>query len=134
MLHLKYRLALLSSGAMLLLVALNAPASAAPPLPTLGPPRTPVLQIQTWRNPAFISQGMMPGSDPRTWSPYPLKPTPWNPNNAMPGSDPRTWSPYPLYPPPPSPWIPPYRPYDPPPYPAPYGPIYPAVISYSVIW
>jgi hypothetical protein len=40
-----------------------------------------------------IRPAVMPGSDPRTWSPYPLNPRP-----VMPGSDPRTWSPYPLYP------------------------------------
>lgn len=35
------------------------------------------------------------GSNPRTWSPYPLPPrTVWPPI----GSDPRTWSPYPLPP------------------------------------
>ena len=45
---------------------------------------------RTW-SPYPINRGVMPGSDPRTWSPYPI-------NNGMPGSDPRTWSPYPIYP------------------------------------
>src|SRR5689334_21709993 len=44
--------------------------------------------------PAVATAGthVLPGSDPRTWSPYPLNP------HVMPGSDPRTWSPYPVYP------------------------------------
>jgi hypothetical protein len=46
---------------------------------------------RTW-SPYPINNRVMPGSDPRTWSPYPIN------NNVMPGSDPRTWSPYPLYP------------------------------------
>jgi hypothetical protein len=44
---------------------------------------------RTW-SPYPLNPNVMPGSDPRTWSPYPLNP------NVMPGSDPRTWSPYPL--------------------------------------
>lgn len=129
-----HRLAILSSGALLLLVNLNAPASAAPPWPNASAPQPPMFQIQTWRNPGPYSPGMMPGSDPRTWSPYPLNPARWYPSNAMPGSDPRTWSPYPVFPPPPPrPWINPYPPYDPPPYPFPYGPIYTGVIFNSAI-
>jgi hypothetical protein len=46
---------------------------------------------RTW-SPNPIKPVVMPGSDPRTWSPYPIKPV------VMPGSDPRTWSPYPYRP------------------------------------
>lgn len=86
-------------------------------IPNIGStPRVPALpgangsQMRPWPYPPI-------GSDPRTWSPYPLYPN-------RPGSDPRTWSPYPYYPdywPTPSPWTPyypdnnwwPYNPYYP---------------------
>ena len=87
---------ILLAGGTLILTA--ATANASPPVMARTLPSAPAFNATRMRmpgsNPASwspypINNRVMPGSDPRTWSPYP-----WN--NGMPGSDPRTWSPYPL--------------------------------------
>jgi hypothetical protein len=124
------KLALLG-GAPLLILALAVTSQAAPPAgsPYLQPrgaqqfhPGQPPVILTDPKVISPIRPFAPIGSDPRTWSPYPLVPP-----NGPPGSDPRTWSPYPVYP---NPWpYPPYpypyypvNPYSPGPYPNPYYP------------
>jgi hypothetical protein len=90
---------LVFAAGTLLLSAANADANpfVVRPLPStpafvgVTPRVMPGSDPRTW-SPYPLNRNVLPGSDPRTWSPYPLSP------NVMPGSDPRTWSPYPIYP------------------------------------
>jgi hypothetical protein len=92
----------LAAGGLMTLASSARAAVPVRPMPPVTPHYNPVI-FNNYRP-------VMPGSDWRSWSPYPLNPInpigsdprswspyPLNPINPI-GSDPRTWSRYPLYP------------------------------------
>ena len=94
------RLGILTCGGLLLFLSFVDISSAVSPQPVRPQMDIRILPSVS-SQPRLYPPWNMPGSDPRTWSPYPLNPwlRPIPLPVPMPGSDPRTWSPYPLYPP-----------------------------------